>query len=149
MTTICLSSQPTTNMNIPRISMVRDNGHDRWLIRFDYRMDEDYSFAVEIDHNLTCAENDFRVVAYHHGDRSEVVTRDEFKRRVDEAITHEPCFEDTDKTDEECNEMETRIREKLQTKLTVVEYKSFWQEVDNCIARWNAMLFLFQPTVCL
>ena len=148
MTTTCLSSQ-TTNRDLPRLSMVRVNGRDKWSIRFDYRVDDDFSFAIEIDHNLACAENDIRVVAYHYGDRFEVVSRDEFERRVDEAIAHEPCFGDTNKTDEECNETEARIREELKTRLTVIEYKSFWDEVDNCIARWNAMLFLFAPTVCL
>jgi len=149
MTVTCLSSQTTTNINLPCLSMGQVNGRDRWFLRFDYRMDEDFSFGVEIDHSLACAENDIRVVAYHHGDRFEVVTRDEFKRRVTEAMEHEPCYNDDPLEEGEVEQILERIRGELKTKLTVIEYKSFWQEVDNCIARWNAMLFLFQPTVCL
>lgn len=143
-------------------------GHDgrRWVIRFPYVNDADWSFRVEIYHHYGYSKDEstgYKVIACNYqiaDDELVVVTQEEFNCRVEGYLDHESIGEEevmlSDYSDEEaeerCSELRKQARplavEKLSEKILVIDDESFWDRVEDCCFRWNAMQLFFNMEVC-
>jgi len=122
---------------------IRQTGNMRynWAIDLPVNFDGtvfEGSYSVEINHMLTDNICSFRIVRNVIGDRTYVLSNDEWMFHIE----HEPDL-DTD----------AKIKKRMareETKYTVMHddfYKIIATEVKNAANHWNAFVLLFSPSV--
>jgi hypothetical protein len=114
--------------------------NDGWYISFVWSNFKDVSFQIRIKHHYGYDSDEpgsnFKVIAMCEGEEEEVISRETYEQRLQDYMEHEGG------TREEAeNWYSTR------THWWIISDANFWKKVDEMADRWNAMLFLFAPTV--